>query len=385
MSIRGDQLEQDRKAAADELRAARLLQERAEGGGAPLTDAEQKTVDAALAKARAVSDRLAAQRHDDEVYKFARELSDEVGLPPVGGSGALSTKGRRLSFASMGAAAARKIKDGAPAGAKALATSGTVVTEQTFVPDPYALGKPILSLLAAIPVAIQGEQFAYLRQSVRTNLAAVVPEGQVKPTSVYTVVKIADQLDVVAHLSEAVPRLWLADNASLESFLSMELEFGLQVAVEAMIIADIAGTSGVQTQAYSTSVLQTLRKTLTKLETSGYVPEAIAINPTDFEAIELALSTVNAVEYQGLPYSAADRRLWGTPLVVSNAVAAGVSYSLAQGAVGLNTDSLGVQIAWSETSNSDDWSRNLIRARAEGRYATSVFQPMGIVVGDLTP
>ena len=85
-------------------------------------------------------------------------------------------------------------------------------------------------------------------------------------------------------------------------------------------------------------MLQTIRKTLTKLEVSGYVPGSILVYPNDFEGIELALSTVNAVEHLSLPFDAAARRLWGCPLVVSTAVTAGVSYTVAQGAVGLNTD-----------------------------------------------
>lgn len=32
----------------------------------------------------------------------------------------------------------------------------------------------------------------------------------------------------------------------------------------------------------------------------------------------------------------------------------------------------------------DELSKNLIRARCEGRYATSVFQPLGVVESDLT-
>ena len=64
--------------------------------------------------------------------------------------------------------------------------------------------------------------------------------------TLYTLVRAEDKLDVVAHLSEAVPRL------------------------------------------------VTLRKSLTKLETTGYVPSAIAVNPTDFEAVELALATTTA-------------------------------------------------------------------------------------------
>ena len=93
---------------------------------------------------------------------------------------------------------------------------------------------------------------------------------------------------------------------------------------------------------------------------------------------------MNAVEHMSLPYDAAARRLWGVPITVTNAQTAGVAHTLASGAVGLNTGSEGVQFAWSETSNADDWSRNLICARCEGRYATSVFQPLGVVQSDLT-
>jgi Phage capsid family len=218
------------------------------------------------------------------------------------------------------------------------------------------------------------DQFAYLRQTVRTNNAAIVAEGAVKPTSIYTVVRIQDRLDVVAHLSEAIPRFWIADSAALEQFLSLELETGLSLSVQAMVVSDVAGTSGVQAQAFSTSVLQTIRKSLTKLETTGYVPGSIWVNPNDFEGVELALASVTAIEHLSLPFSAADRRLWGVPLVVSTAVTAGVSYTVAQGATGLNTDGRGAEVTWSESSNADDWSRNLIRARCEGRYAINQYR-----------
>ena len=73
-----------------------------------------------------------------------------------------------------------------------------------------------------------------------------------------------------------------------------------------------------------------------------------------FRGIELALS-VNAIEHMGLPFDAAARRLWGTPLVERNAVTPPVPGSvLAPGPVGLNTDAQGVQVDFSETSNADD-------------------------------
>ncbi len=151
-----------------------------------------------------------------------------------------------------------------------------------------------------------------------------------------------------------------------------------------MALADVVATSGIQSNSYSTSVLQTLHKSVTKLESNGYPPATFVLHPTDWETTELAVASVNAIEHMSLPFDPVARRLWGIPITVTNAQTAGVAHTLAQGAVGLNTDTQGVQIAWSETSNADDWSRNLIRARCAGRYATSVFQPLGVVQSDLT-
>ena len=109
--------------------------------------------------------------------------------------------------------------------------------------------------------------------------------------------RIENSLVVIAHLSEGIPRHWLLDNTSLEAFLSSELEFGLAQAVETKVLADINGTSGIQTQAYATSVLTTLRKGITKLETAGYTASAFVLTPGDWEGVELALTSVTAVEH----------------------------------------------------------------------------------------
>ena len=113
-----------------------------------------------------------------------------------------------------------------------------------------------------------------------------------KPTSVYSVVRVEDSLKVVAHLSEGFQRLWFADSPALQQFLTIELTRGLQDAVEASVLTTINATSGIFAQAYSTSVLQTLRKSLTALQGQGYEPGFIAVNPGDWEGVELALARV---------------------------------------------------------------------------------------------
>jgi len=72
-------------------------------------------------------------------------------------------------------------------------------------------------------------------------------------------------------------------------------------------------------------------------------------------------------------------------VVVSNAQAAGVGHVLAAGSVALDTDTRGADVTWSENATADSFGKNLVFARCEGHYATSVFAPLGVVSLDLTP
>lgn len=295
--------------------------------------------------------------------------------------------GKRLTFGTKTAAALAIKMLGAPGGlrTKALAPSGSAAVGQEFRPDPIALGKPAHSLLDVLPTTPHDTaEFSYLRQTVRTNNAAVVPDYQLKPTSVYSVERIEDRLDVIAHLSEPVPRFWFQDNEALTGFLANELDYGLRVAVEAKVLSDINATSGLQTVTDTTSqTLVRLRKSLTLLEQSGYSPGFFLLDPVDWEGIELLLTSSGATDMQGIPYDPAQRRLFGVPVVVSVAQAAGVGHTVAAGAVALDTGSEGTGVQWSE-SHADDFGKNLVRARCEGRYATSVYAPLGVVTVDLT-
>jgi hypothetical protein len=94
------------------------------------------------------------------------------------------------------------------------------------------------------------------------------------------------------------------------------------------------------------------------------------VHPEDWEAVELALSSTNAVEHMSLPFDPASRCLFGVPVCVTISEYEGTADVLAAGVVA--PDTIGVGVQWSETSNADDWEKNLIRARCKGRYGTSV-------------
>ena len=62
------------------------------------------------------------------------------------------------------------------------------------------------------------------------------------------------------------------------------------------------------------------------------------------------------VTHNGYRYPAS-RRLWGVPIVVSVSEAPGVAHVLGRDSVVVDVDNHGVGVQWSETSNSDDWSK----------------------------
>jgi hypothetical protein len=68
------------------------------------------------------------------------------------------------------------------------------------------------------------------------------------------------------------------------------------------------------------------------------------------------------VEHLSPPYDPGSRRLFGVPIVATVSQAAGVGHVPVLDAVALDADKLGVGVQWSETSNTDDFARNLIRA-----------------------
>ena len=364
------------------LKAAKDIVAQVKSENRDLTDAEQKTLDEKVTEVKALDTQLAA------AAKSANLLGQLDAM--AAGVEAGEHAGRRLGLtgkaatAMAGKAARAMMPDSF--GAKALAPSGATVIGQEFAADPIALGQPATGLLDVLPVVTHNApEFAYLRQSTRTNNAAVVADGALKPTSVYSVTRVEDVLDVVAHLTEAIPQYWLSDNGSLQTFLANELSYGLRLAVEAVAVAAIGATSGVQAQAYATDLLTTTRTAITKVETLGFVPSAFVIRPEDWQTIELSRADTSGVfDMSSAPVDRAAQRLWGVPVAISTAPAAGVAYLLSQDSIALDTDTLGVKIEWS-SAVADDFARNQVRARVEGRYAAGVRRPLGVVTIDTAP
>lgn len=180
---------------------------------------------------------------------------------------------------------------------------GRVYNVAVEVPSPYtqeivevpAEPANVLDLLVD-RTKVEGNEYAFMRETVRTSLAGPVADGEVKPTSTYDFEDVPDRLRVYAHLSNALPLRLLEDRKEVARVLSTQMTGDLQRAIEHDVVngdgtgehlTGILNTSGVVVQSFATDVLTTLRKAITSTLQRGEHPTAWVVNYADVEQFDL--------------------------------------------------------------------------------------------------
>lgn len=276
-------------------------------------------------------------------------------------------------------------------GVKAALESGSVVTPVPLQPGIIEQGKVPATLLELLPVTVRSApSYRYLRQTVRTNLAAIVAPGDTKPTSIFTVEEVNAALQVFAHMSQPVDKYLLSDSAELTRFLEAELFYGLHCAIEDEILngdgspGHLSGIldHAIQTQAFSVDMVTSLRAAVTKLEVLGYGASAFVLAPTDWQSVETTRNLTGTFDLGG-PIDRAGRRVWGVPVVLSTSLTAGTALALDASAATISTDAQGIEVKWTDQSGTL-FDTNQLRARVEGRFNIDVTIPAAIVEIALT-
>ncbi|WP_315770196.1 phage major capsid protein [Rhodococcoides kroppenstedtii] len=364
----------------------------AEVRGGDESDENVKSLEVAAAKVTELDQQIAAAKRSADVRaKFGGQAFDQDGQPVGTGGGSTADLPRlRLRGRAGVQAIARKMAD--PSGAKAIAASGDALTGVPLDGEIYEQGRVTNNALEVLPFKVRPPQYAYLRQTLRDLKAAPVAVGQLKPESKIALTQIDGKLEVIAHVSDPTPEYWLIDNSSVEGFVQTEMEYGLARAVEDQVLnGDGAGenltgvlnTSGVVVQAFTTDATTTVRKAITKLELQGYEAGGVILNPLDWEAIELARRADGSPDLgSSIPVDRAAQRLWSLRIAVSTSVPEGTGVLFDLNALAVTGDAR-VRFQWS-SGVSDDFARNQVRARCEGRYGLDVFRPQGIVKLDLS-
>jgi len=371
----------------DALNAARAICDRVEGEKRGFTPAERDQVERYRKDAEQLKKTL-QKESDDDMRRFVAELGKDM----PGSRGAKA----------MGPWATAFEKARQDYGAKALLSpSGSV-----GVPSPLSVLAPIGDRVETILQLIPGEgtdsdAYAFLRETVRTHNAGTVTAGATKPTSVYTVERVEAICQVIAHLSEPIPRQYLADAPLLNRYLDTVLREGLQLALEEQVIAgsgvapDLEGilsTANTLAQPFATDILTTCRKAVTALGLYSVIPDAWVFHPSDWETLELLTSSEHYLMGQGqgqaLPVDKATRRLWGYPVALSLGIPQGTAI-LADFAGSTHLwEREGARVDWSENvydsgAGKTDFERNLVRYRGEGRWGFALLRPFGACVVEL--
>lgn len=226
-------------------------------------------------------------------------------------------------------------------GVSSTSAGALVVNERLNIIDAGTFQRPLTVLDLISKGTTSSDTAEYVRQGTHTNNAAPVAEATAtddgtgaKPESAMVLAIITEVAKTIAHWIPSTRRA-LADAGQLRSLIDTFLRYGLDEELEDQILngdgigehfLGIYNTPNTSTQAWDTNILTTTRKARTKVRTLGRAtPNGYLLHPTDWETIDL-LQDNEARYYFGGPSAIGSPRLWGLPVVESeaNAVGAGL-------------------------------------------------------------
>ena len=283
-------------------------------------------------------------------------------------------------------------------GASATSAGALTSNDRLNIIDAGTFGRPLTIRDLVTNGTTNSDMVEYVRQGTHTNNAAPVAEATAtgdgtgaKPESDMVLSVVQEPVKTIAHWLAATNRA-LSDAGQLRTLIDSFLRYGLEEELEDQMIngtgvgenfTGIFNTTGTGTQAYDTNLLITTRKARTKVMTEGNArPTAYVMNPVDWETLDLTMDGENRF-YFGGPSEMGTPRLWGIPVVESEAVTAGYSL-VADWRLAVLWDREQASITTSN-SHSDFFVRNLVAILAELRAAFGVLRPAAFIEIDMTP
>jgi len=386
-----------------EQNAVLAITQKADAEKRDLTAAETKSVLDHLAEYKSAKDQLAKQdsflvekiAQSEQVIDQLEAVGFKTGLrnssSPAGAARKSSGRGQQWAEKAVAGVRGMASKVGTNDGVKAL-ISGSI-SVPNLVGDPVEITAQRTTLLDLVGRGKpQGERvgngFQYIRQTARTNNAAAVPDGQPKPTSVYTFGEVDDTYRVYANKTEDLPYRYLADYAAITDIVRAQLAEDTLLAIEADILSGdgtgdaftgILNTSGIQSQAWNTDLLRTLSDAKHKFIAQELPFTGWVFNPADMQALELMREGGTTGPFL-FPSRKAIEDFLGAPVVTSIGMPAGTTivgdWDQAE-IIPLGDDELIVD-AGKRTTN------NTFLFMYEGRYGFRVSKPVAFVEVDLT-
>lgn len=241
------------------------------------------------------------------------------------------------------------------------------------------------------PGQTESNAIEYVRETGFTNNAAMVAEGAAKPQSDIKAALVTRNVRTIAHTAKASRQI-LDDAAMLRSHINHKLMYGLDYVEEQQLLSgDGTGQNlhGIipQATAFSAPItlssptsidnmrLAMLQALIAEFPATGHV-----MNPIDWAWIE-TLKDTQGRYIIGDPQGMAQPRLWGLPVVQTQAIAVDkyLTGAFRMGAQVFDRWRSRIEIA---TENEDDFIKNLITTLCEERLVLAVYRPEAFIYGD---
>lgn len=264
-----------------------------------------------------------------------------------------------------------------PAGAVGFATD----YDKTLVEGPRT-ALVIRDLFGA--ESISGAALTYLVEGAMEGTPAVTQEGNAKPQIHFAdpTPKTVSLKKIAAFIKESDE--YISDYPFLASAINGRLMYQVGLVEQNTLVADLLGTSGIQTDNTSWTGSSTatdiadliLDAAMDVQDGSGFAADGIVMHPATWYALRVAKNGND--DYYGGGFFGAQNipNLWGIPVCVTPAVTAGQVVVGAFKACGSVVSKGGITVEATNT-DADDFQKNLMTIRAEERLALAVRRPAG--------
>jgi HK97 family phage major capsid protein len=249
-------------------------------------------------------------------------------------------------------------------------TGDGIAVPYIYTPPTPNFPTPLLSVCGHVTVA--NNSVSWVQWTPQPPPAAgVVVEGALKPEMTMTATPTSDTLETIAHWKE-ITRQALEDIPQIRATVETRLRAGIFRKLEADIAVALAAapippvTSG--SAAAGDTLLAAIRVGLAEVETNGYTPNAVLLNPADAADIDLAIMAGTLLG----PTQTAG--VWGLRVVGVSGLPAGTAY-VGDFAQAVTVFDRGTTAVYLSDSHADNFIRNVLLLLAEIRALATVPEP----------
>lgn len=260
--------------------------------------------------------------------------------------------------------------------------------------DPVEIARRQLKIVDLISRgSTETDKVKYVKQTTRTDATGNVAEQGTYPASSYGWSKAEADVRKIGHITH-ISEEAMADAAQLQTMIDTELRYGCELRLETQVLAgDGTGENlnGLIPNATAFSAasglpdatrIDRLRLAILQVALADYSCDGIALNPTDWAAIEL-LKDSNGRFIFGNPGTGNGPTLWGKPVVESNSMSAGewlVGAFKMAATLYVRSD---VEVLIS-SEHGTNFVEDMLTMKGRMRAALAVKRPASLVTGNFT-